>query len=194
MFKVNEKVFIKKLQKTGVVKEIKDEKYYITYFTNDGERKYGWFKEKEIKECKQPLVIKIKYFDKSLAKIEQNGNWIDLRAAQRIELKQFESTLIPLGVAMELPKGYEALLAPRSSTFKNFVVLQTNTPGVIDNEYCGDNDEWKMSVVALKDTVIEIGDRICQFRIQRVMPKVKFVEVDSLGNPDRQGFGSTGVK
>ena len=193
LFKLEDKVFIKKSQKVGVIKEIEDDKYKVTYFDNE-KRKIEWFNLNDLREYKQPLEIKIKYFDKSLAKIEQNGNWIDLRSSERIELKQFERTLIPLGIAMQLPKNYEALLAPRSSTYKNFGIIQTNTPGIIDNEYCGNNDQWMMSVVALRDTIIEVGDRICQFRIQEVMPKVKITEVDVLGNPNRSGFGSTGIK
>ncbi|MDD4615411.1 MAG: hypothetical protein PHI40_08435, partial [Caldisericia bacterium] len=135
MFKVEDQVFIRKnnINKKGIIKEIDEEnkKYKITYFNEEGNRQIEEFKNKDItkyKEFPQTLEIKIKYFDKQLTKIEQHGNWIDLRSAQKIELKAFERTLIPLGVAMQLPQGYEALLVPRSSTFKNFGILQTNTP------------------------------------------------------------------
>jgi dUTP pyrophosphatase len=140
------------------------------------------------------LQIKIKYFDESLAKIEKFkiGDWVDLRAAEDVELKQFEFKLIPLGVAMQLPEGYEANVVSRSSTFKNFGILQTNSYGVIDESYCGDNDQWFFPALAMKDTVIKKNDRICQFRINKKMPEVEFYEVEVLGNDDRGGHGSTG--
>ena len=102
--------------------------------------------------------------------------------------------LIPLGVSMQLPEGYEARTAPRSSTFKRWGILQANSVGVIDNSYCGTNDEWKLPVYATRDTVIEKGDRICQFRIYEVQPPVSFEECDTLSDTDRGGFGSTGVR
>ena len=141
-------------------------------------------------------TIKIKYFtDKidKIAKIDQ-GDWIDLRAAETIELKAGEFKLIPLGVAMKLPKGYEAHVVPRSSTYKNFYIIQTNHQAVIDESYCGDNDQWVFPAYALKDTVININDRICQFRIIKKQPEISFEEVNTLGNKDRGGLGSTGVK
>lgn len=141
-------------------------------------------------------TIKIKYFDETLPKLEKLtvGDWIDLRASEDVELKQFEYKLIPLGVAMQLPEGFEANVVPRSSTFKNFGILQTNSFGVIDESYCGDNDQWHFPAIAMRDTVIKKGDRICQFRINRKMSEVEFIEVEVLGNEDRNGFGSTGVK
>lgn len=139
--------------------------------------------------------IKIKYL-KDIEKIEKisKGDWIDLRAAEDVELKNGEFKIIPLGVAMEIPKGYEAHLAPRSSTFKKWGIIQTNSIGVIDNSYSGDNDEWGMPVIAMRDTKINKNDRICQFRIVESQPEIEFVEVDTLGNADRGGFGSTGEK
>ena len=113
-------------------------------------------------------------------------------ASEDVELKAGEFKLIPLGVAMELPKGYEAHLVPRSSTFKNYGILQTNSCGIIDCSYCGDEDMWRMPVYATRDTVIHQNDRICQFRIVENQPKITFDEVESLGNADRGGFGSTG--
>lgn len=139
--------------------------------------------------------IKIKYL-KDIEKIEKisKGDWIDLRAAEDVELKNGEFKIIPLGFAMEIPRGYEAHLAPRSSTFKKWGIIQTNSIGVIDNSYSGDNDEWGMPVIAMRDTKINKNDRICQFRIIESQPEIEFVEVDTLGNADRGGFGSTGEK
>lgn len=122
------------------------------------------------------------------------GDWIDLRAAETIEMKAGEFKLIPLGVAMELPDGYEALVAPRSSTYKSFGIIQTNSIGVIDESYCGENDFWFFPAYALRDTRIEVNDRICQFRIIKHQPTLEFDEVEELSNLDRGGHGSTGVK
>lgn len=139
--------------------------------------------------------IKIKYFSdqiERLAYIDGKSDWIDLRAAADVSLQKGEFKLIPLGVAMELPKGYEAHVVPRSSTFKNFGIIQTNHQGVIDCSYCGDNDQWFMPVYAVRDTEIHVNDRICQFRIMENQPKLVFDEVESLDNADRGGHGSTG--
>ena len=127
--------------------------------------------------------IKIQYKDETIERlkyIDGKSDWIDLRAAERIELKQGEFKLIPLGVAMQLPKGYEAHIVPRSSTYKNFGIIQTNHTGIVDETYCGPNDWWYMPAYALRDTVIEKNDRICQFRIQKHQPEVIFEEVDAL--------------
>ena len=142
------------------------------------------------------MKIRIKYLDDSIERLEkiEKGDWIDLRSAVDVELKKEESTLIPLGVAMELPKGYEAHVVPRSSTFKKWGIIQTNHMGVIDEIYKGDDDWWFMSVYATRDTKIEKGDRICQFRITEKMPTVEFETVEVLGNENRGGHGSTGVK
>lgn len=140
-------------------------------------------------------TIKIKYFTDKIDKLEYidgKSDWIDLRAAESTDLKKGEFKLIPLGIAMELPKGYEAHIVPRSSTFKNFGIIQTNHQGVVDCSYCGDHDQWFMPVYALRDTHIEVNDRICQFRIIENQPKLIFDEVASLSNRDRGGFGSTG--
>ncbi|KDN91497.1 dUTP diphosphatase [Bacillus velezensis] len=142
------------------------------------------------------LQIKIKYSDDTqtrISKIEQ-GDWIDLRAAEDITIKKDEFKLIPLGVAMELPEGYEAHVVPRSSTYKHFGIIQTNSMGVIDESYKGDNDFWFFPAFALRDTDISKGERICQFRIMKKMPEVELIEVDKLGNNDRGGLGSTGTK
>ncbi|MBX4152440.1 dUTP diphosphatase [Paenibacillus lautus] len=148
---------------------------------------------KEIGSKLQPLQIKVKYFTdiEPIQKIIK-GNWIDLRSAVDIELKKGEYALIPLGVGMKLPEGYEAYPVPRSSTFKNFGVIQTNHFGVIDNIYSGNDDQWHFPALAMRDTSIKKNDRICQFRIQEVMPEVEFVTVDELDETSRGGFGSTG--
>jgi len=142
------------------------------------------------------MKIKVKYFDDSINRIEkiEKGDWIDLRSAIDVELKAGEFKLIPLGIAIELPKGYEAHIVPRSSTFKNFGIIQTNHMGVIDESYCGDNDQWFFPAYALRDTKINKNDRICQFRIIKKMPNIEIEEVSSLGNIDRGGHGSTGIK
>lgn len=141
------------------------------------------------------MEIKIKYFSDKIEKlcyIDGKSDWIDLRAAENIELKQGEFKLVPLGIGMQLPKGYEAHVVPRSSTFKNFGIIQTNHMGVIDYTYSGDNDQWFMPVLAMRDTKININDRICQFRIMENQPAIEFNEVEKLGDQDRGGFGSTG--
>lgn len=122
------------------------------------------------------------------------GDWIDLRAAERVELKKGEYALIPLGVAMKLPKGYEAHVLPRSSTPSKFGIICANSMGVIDNSYCGDEDEWKFPALAIRDTVIEKNDRICQFRIVENQPEIRFQTVLRLGNKSRGGIGSTGTR
>lgn len=143
------------------------------------------------------MNIRIKYFTDEIERltyIAGKSDWIDLRAAQDVSLKEGEFKLIPLGVAMELPEGYEAHVVPRSSTFKNFGVIQTNSMGVIDETYCGDSDQWMMPVYATRDTVIHINDRICQFRIMEHQPTIEFEEVSILGGKNRGGFGSSGVQ
>lgn len=143
-------------------------------------------------------TIKIKYTNPELIRLENiNGDlsdWIDLRAAEEVVLKKGEFKLISLGVCMELPEGYEAHIVPRSSTFKNFGIIQTNHQAVIDNSYCGDNDIWRYPAYALRDTEIHVNDRICQFRIVKKQPQILFEEVERLGNEDRGGIGSSGIQ
>ena len=138
-------------------------------------------------------IIKIKYL-KDIQKIERFnvGDWIDLRAAEDVTMKAGEYRMIPLGVAMELPKGYEALVAPRSSTFRKYGIILTNSVGIIDEAYKGDNDEWNFLAYAVRNTFIKKNERICQFRIIKHQPLIHLQEVDSLGNADRGGIGSTG--
>ena len=140
------------------------------------------------------LQVKIKYFSEDIERINKIsvGDWIDLRCSEDTVIKKGEHAYIPLGVAMELPKGYEAWLTSRSSMAKKFKIVHCDDLGVIDNSYCGDNDMWKLPVIALEDVTIHKNDRICQFRLHEVMPDVEFIEVKSLGNPDRGGLGSTG--
>lgn len=141
------------------------------------------------------MKIEIRYLSdriERLCYIDGKSDWIDLRAAEDIEMKAGEFRLIPLGVAMRLPAGYEAHIVPRSSTFKNFGILQTNHMGIIDESYCGSNDQWFFPALAIRDTVIHVNDRICQFRIMEHQPSLTFVENDSLDGKDRGGFGSTG--
>jgi dUTP pyrophosphatase len=138
-------------------------------------------------------IIKIKYL-KDIQKIERFnvGDWIDLRSAEDITMKAGEYKMIPLGVAMELPSGYEALVAPRSSTFRKYGILLANSVGIIDEAYKGDGDEWNFLAYATKDTKIRKNERICQFRIIQHQPLIHLQEVESLGNADRGGIGSTG--
>jgi dUTP pyrophosphatase len=176
------------------------------------------------------MKIKIKKLNPNLElpSFIDKGEWVDLRASNNVNMiapqanvakkkvvhevegsyrdVEFDTYMIPLGIAMELPKGYEAIILPRSSTFKKYGIIMTNSAGVIDSSYCGDIDEWKFPVVALRHTSINVGDRICQFRIQLSQKatvwqkikwlfssKIEFVEVKHLGNTDRGGFGTTGV-
>ena len=139
--------------------------------------------------------IKIKYFVDGidpLCYVAGKSDWIDLHAAEDVTLKAGEFRLIPLGVAIALPEGYEAHIVPRSSTFKNYGILQTNSMGVVDCSYCGDNDQWRMPVYATRDVTSEKNARICQFRIMRNQPPLTFIQVEHLDGPDRGGFGSTG--
>lgn len=156
--------------------------------------------EKCIKKASPRTVeIKIKYFDKFLEKLTpiekiSVGDWIDLRSAESVILKAGEYQLIRLGVGMILPDGYEAHVLPRSSTPSKFGIMCANSMGVIDNSYSGDADEWKFPAVAIRDTVIEKGDRIAQFRIVRNQPNVEFKLVTRLNEKSRGGIGSTGTR
>jgi dUTP pyrophosphatase len=140
-------------------------------------------------------TINIKYLTDSIDKltyIDGKSDWIDLRAAETVDMEPMEFKLIPLGIAMQLPAGYEAHVIPRSSTFKNFGIIQANSMGLIDESYCGDNDQWYFPAIALRKTTIRTNDRICQFRIMKHQPQIEFREVDNLNNESRGGIGSTG--
>lgn len=139
-------------------------------------------------------TIKIKYFDNEIDKVEKftQGDLIDLRSAETVELKKGEFHLIPLGVGMKLPDGYKANVYPRSSTYKNFGIIMANSVGQVDNSYSGDSDQWMFPAIALKDTVVHKNDRICQFEIQKIQPDIEFVEVEHLDEESRGGIGSTG--
>lgn len=151
------------------------------------------FWDKEDNDILDSKKIKIKYLPGAtrMKKVEK-GDLIDCYAYETVELKKGESALINLGFACELPQGYEAHLYPRSSTFKNFKVLMTNSVGLIDSSFCGESDIWKMAVYAVEDTIIKAGERPCQFRIMECQPDIEFEEVDSLNNEERSGFGSSG--
>ena len=139
--------------------------------------------------------LKIKYHVKELEKlryIDGKSDWIDLRVAENVSMKQGEYRLISMGISVEIPKGYEMLIVPRSSAYKNFGILQTNAMGVVDESFCGDNDIIHMPILAMRDTEIHINDRIGQFRLMLHQPEVHFIEVDHLDNEDRGGFGTTG--
>lgn len=145
------------------------------------------------------MVIKVKYFKnregltvEPLKKIDK-GDWIDVRTNEAISLRKGDFVLIPLGIGMKLPEGYEAHLVPRSSTFKNWGIIQTNSIGVIDNSYSGDNDQWMMPVYATRDAIIQRNERVAQFRIVEKQPMIGFDIVDKLDDVDRNGFGSTGT-
>ncbi|MBR7000994.1 MAG: dUTP diphosphatase [Lachnospiraceae bacterium] len=142
------------------------------------------------------VSIKVRYISKEIEKlryIDGKSDWVDLRSAEDVDLKAGESRLIRLGIAVELPEGYEAHIVPRSSTYRNFGIIQTNHMGVVDHSYCGDNDEWMYPVLAMRDTHISVNDRICQFRIMKNQPALNFEEVEHLAGKERGGFGSTGV-
>ena len=146
------------------------------------------------------MNIEIKYTndtyagENSIKPANKKCNWIDLRASEDVVMKKGDFALIPLGVVIKLPKGYEALLLPRSSAFKTWGILQVNSMGVFDETYCGDNDVWLFPALAMRDTVIHKGDRICQFRIMEHQPNFDFVEVETMNCEDRGGIGSTGTK
>jgi dUTP pyrophosphatase len=142
------------------------------------------------------LTLKIKYIDSSIPRITKfkNGDWFDLTSAETIEMPQGSFKYISLGVAMQLPSGYEARVLPRSSTFRNFGIIMANSMAVIDESFGGNGDIWKFPAYAMRDTVIQKGDRICQFRLVEKQPEIEFEEVEILDNPDRGGLGSTGVK
>lgn len=141
------------------------------------------------------VSIKIKYHTDILPiELNPNGDWVDLRAAEDINMDVGDFKLISLGISMKLPDGYEAHIVPRSSTYRHWGIIQANHMGVVDNSYCGDNDIWKFPAIAVRETTIYKNDRICQFRIVKKQPALEFVEVDRLDEPDRGGFGSSGVR
>lgn len=143
---------------------------------------------------REPLTLKIKYFVPDLEELAcvPGSDWVDLRCAEDVTLRAGEYRLIPLGVGIALPAGYEAHVVPRSSTFKNYGVLQTNSMGVVDGSYCGDGDQWRWPAYATRDVTIPKNARICQFRVVENQPPLAFTRVERLEGPDRGGFGSTG--
>ena len=146
---------------------------------------------------KKKVEIKIKYFNDALERlrpIDGKSDWIDLRAAETVELKKGDYYLLPLGIAMKLPEGYEAHILPRSSTYKNYGLIMVNSMGIVDNTYSGPDDQYFIPVYATRDTVVHFNDRVCQFRIIENQPEINFVEDDLSGGENRGGFGSTGKK
>ena len=125
--------------------------------------------------------------------INERGDWIDLYVYQDTLLNVNDYTYVSLGVSMALPEGYEAIVAPRSSTFKRWGLLQTNSIGVIDNSYRGTDDIWMMPVVATRSVTIPKGTRLCQFRIQEKQPEITFIPQDRLNDVNRGGLGSSGA-
>ena len=142
------------------------------------------------------MKVFIKYFTDGLTPIEKvtKGDWIDLRAAEDKEMKAGDWGFLRLGVGMILPEGYEAHIAPRSSTFKNYGILVPTSPGIVDNSFCGEEDEWRLPILAMRDTVIRKNDRVCQFRIVEKQPEFEFEVVEHLKDESRGGFGSTGTR
>ena len=139
------------------------------------------------------MTIDIKYHSDIIPlEMTENGDWCDLRLAEDVTLKAGEFKILSLGVSMKLPENYEAVVIPRSSTFKRWGILQANSVGLIDNSYCGDNDIWGFPALATRDVTIEKNSRICQFRVQKKMDGVIFNVVKNLSGVDRGGFGTTG--
>lgn len=153
--------------------------------------------DREAYENYKSLKLKVKIIGDTYnltSMINPKGDWIDLRSRTNLAMTKGDFALIPLGIVMQIPEGYEAIIAPRSSTFKKYGIIQTNSIGVIDESYCGENDEWMLPVYATRNTVIGFGDRICQFRLFKHQPSINFEIGDFKGNVNRGGFGSTGVK
>lgn len=191
-FKVGDRVIVKRTGERVKIVDIFKMTKNVLYDVNEYDE-FGdlyLYSEDELEIDNSIPEVKIKYFD--LANISRHGDWIDLRSTVDVALEKGDYHLIPLGVAMEIPKGYEAHIVPRSSTFSKYGIIQTNGIGIIDNEYNGDNDQWYMPVYATRTTVIGKGDRVCQFRLVKSMGEVEFIRVDNLGNQDRGGLGSTG--
>ena len=208
MINLNDRVQIKGTDMKGTVVQVVGEDVADVLF-DDGVKAYTMCRELEVIPSDKK-TIRIKYFEgaKKLEKISK-GDWIDLYANKDMFIPEGTRAMIPLGVAMELPEGYEAHLAPRSSTFKTWGIIQTNSVGVVDHSFMGDNDQWHMPVYCLegkeyttkvtgytrvKGTWIHKGDKIAQFRIMEIQPEIEFEEVEHLGNADRNGFGSTGTR
>ena len=140
-------------------------------------------------------ILRIRYLSDKIEKlryIDGRSDWIDLRVAEDMVIRKGECRLIPLGVVIELPQGYEAHVVPRSSTFRNFGLIQANSFGVVDESYCGNEDQWYVPMFAVRDTEVHVNDRICQFRIMEHQPEIIFEETDWLSGENRGGFGTTG--
>ena len=207
MIKLNDRVQVKGTDMRGTVIQVVNDRVVDVKYDN-GVLAYTMCCELELLPVDKK-TIRIKYFEgaKKLEKISK-GDWIDLYANKDMFIPEGERAMIPLGVAMELPEGYEAHLAPRSSTFKTWGIIQTNSVGVVDHSFMGDNDQWHMPVYCLmsksgmrdtdgrivRGTWIHKGDKIAQFRIMEIQPVIEFEEVEHLGNAHRNCFGSTGTR
>lgn len=194
---MNKKHFCHQCNGTGKFKGFRhsrpDEHGNVTATAYEGVCPYcngrGYYFDNDI-----PIDIRINTHGNPMPEATENGDWVDLRSAERVVMRAGDHRLISLGVSIELPPGYEAHIAPRSSTFKNWGILLTNGVGVIDNSYNGDDDIWQVTALAMRDTIIEKGDRIVQFRIMEKQNPLNFIPTDCLGNKNRGGFGSTGTK
>lgn len=203
---VGDKVRVKFIPGVPEPNEVFADRYTITSKESEEDGTYSYYLDGNLdgyvfsEESIEPVgeVIKVMYHTNRIDRLEMDnlshGSCVDLRCAEDIELKKGDFKLIPLGVSMKLPEGYEAYVMPRSSTFKRYGLLMSNSVGCIDEDYCSSDDQWMMPVLATRDTVIHANDRICQFRIIKHQPLLDFVEVESLGNDSRGGFGSTGVQ
>lgn len=141
----------------------------------------------------EEAIIEILYKGSPVLEQTGNGDWIDLYINEDVTMQAGDFKIIPLGIACKLPDGYEAIIAPRSSTFKRYGILEANGIGVVDSTYCGNDDEWGFPAYATRPVVLEKGTRICQFRIQKNQPRITFNAVNNLSGKARGGFGSTGV-
>lgn len=127
--------------------------------------------------------------------IERHGGWIDLQCAQDTLVMPHKATIIPLGINLRVPCGYETIIAPRSSTCLNHGIMAGNSIGIIEEDYCGNLDELGLIAVNFTDepVTIEMGLRVCQFKVVRAMPEVHFNLVTDMGSANRGGYGSTGL-
>lgn len=183
-------------KKAMEIRKLRKEVYDIENTINERLRYIEKFMDGVIDERdkEKRKTILIKYHTPWIDDIAQvkGSDWIDLYTAEEVELCAGEYKLIDLGISMMLPKGYEALVIPRSSTFKKYGILLANSTGLIDESYKGDNDIWKFPAYATRNVTIPENVRICQFRILPHQPKINFIPVCTLGNEDRGGIGSTG--
>lgn len=135
--------------------------------------------------------IIVRYME-GASKLERHGAWIDLACSEDVSMKQGDVRIIPFGINVKMPEGFEGIIAPRSSTCLKHGILMANSIGIIEKEYCGNDDVWGFVAYAVRDTFIPAGTRIAQFRIQPMMPEINVIETDDMGCASRGGYGSTG--